>query len=80
MTATTLTFVAGAGPRLRVTRADTFADISWPASYTGFVLEQASDLAAGSWTRVADAPVPGNGRNTVTVAIDPGTTFFRLRQ
>jgi len=79
MTATTLTFVAGAGPRLRVTRAETFADISWPASYTGFVLEQASDLAAG-WTRVADAPVSGNGRNTVTVAIDPGTTFFRLRQ
>jgi len=80
MTATTLTFVAGAGPRLRITRSDAFADVSWPASYSGFVLEQVDLLTATSWTRVEDAPLLVNGRNTVTVAIDPGTTFFRLRQ
>jgi hypothetical protein len=82
---TTLTFTVGASgqPSLEIDRLAGNAIVSWPASATGFVLEQTSQLQIpiGStvWTPVGIAPTVVNGRNTVTVPIT-GNKTFRLRQ
>lgn len=49
--------------------------LSWPSSYSGYVLETRSNIATGTWTPVATNP-PGN---TVTVSATNVTQFFRLR-
>ena len=60
------------------------AVLSWPASATGYVLEQTAALANPSsstvWTEVGITPTVVDGRNTVTVAAGPATKVFRLRQ
>jgi len=85
-THTVLTFVAGLGPRTTITRSgNNYVDVSWPADYTGFILEQESYIAdpfqaPSPWTRVSGSPVTGNGRITLTVPVGSGNAFFRLRQ
>src|SRR6266566_9586790 len=38
-----------------------FADLSWPASYTGYVVEQAGALGSSTWTRVEGSAITANG-------------------
>ena len=82
---TTITFKAGADlPELSIERYDTAAYISWPAPSTGFLLQQAdvflSPSSATAWSTYPTAPSVVNGRNVVTVPINTGKKFFRLRQ
>lgn len=58
-------------------------DIRWPASATGFQLEQSPALgAAAAWTLVAEPPVKDGTQWRVTVAVPEGTgeRFYRLRK
>ena len=53
--------------------------ISWPAGYTGYVLESSSDPSQpGSWTPVAAPVVQANGLSTVTVPVTAQQQFYRL--
>jgi hypothetical protein len=50
--------------------------ISWPGASGGYVLQQNTNLASGSWV-----PVPNVGAtNQVTVPASNGTMFYRLTQ
>jgi hypothetical protein len=58
--------------------------VSWPASDTGWVLQQATVLASSPeltvWTDVTSPIVVVDGANTVTLTPGAGSVYFRLRQ
>jgi hypothetical protein len=82
---TIMNFVAGGFdlPRLAIVGSPDYADISWPAPSTGFVLEETSQLmlpvSSTVWTPVTTAPTVISGRNTVNVFTPGGNKFYRLR-
>jgi hypothetical protein len=51
--------------------------ISWPKAATGYTLQSTSTLLTPSWQAVSGVDYVNN---TVTLAIGPGTMFFRLIQ
>lgn len=63
------------GPTLVIARTGGSIEISWPADSTGFVLESSDQLPGTSWS-----PVVGITNNRFTIAIGPGTQFYRLRK
>jgi hypothetical protein len=52
--------------------------ISWAAAFTGFTLQQNSNLATTNWTAVTNATATVNGQSQVTISPATGTKFFRL--
>ncbi|MDB6124376.1 MAG: hypothetical protein JWQ71_3369 [Pedosphaera sp.] len=67
-------------PLLTITPAGPSVIISWPASVTGFTLQQDADLnTPNAWSTVATSVVVTNGLNTVTVPATFGNKFFRLK-
>ena len=67
-------------PLLFITQSGQNAILSWPASATGFLLEDNTSVTSpGGWTAVSPGPVAVNGTNYVTNSIVPGNNYFRLR-
>ncbi len=64
-------------PRLTVTASPTSATVSWPSSYTSFVLRSQTNVLGANW-----GFVPGVANNTFTIPFQPGVTnmFFHLIQ
>ena len=60
------------------TSTNTFL-LSWPTSFTGFALQQNTNLAPGTWTSVTNAGSVTNGLNQVALPPAAGSRFFRLR-
>lgn len=54
--------------------------VAWPAPSTGFVLQQKSDLSAGSWVNVTTPPVIVGNRNEVVVSPQLGKSYYRLQK
>jgi hypothetical protein len=67
-------------PTLRIARLGN-GDLllGWPASATGFVLQQNPALGTTNWTAVTNPVVIVGDERQVTVAPAPGGAFFRLR-
>lgn len=63
-----------AQPKLSITRSGANVTISWPGDVTGYTLEMSSSLS-GIWEAV-----PGVANNNVTLAIESGQKFFRLKK
>jgi hypothetical protein len=63
------------GPTLVIEPWGELMRISWSPAKTGFVLEEASVAAGGTW-----APVPGGIQSPVTVTVGPASRYFRLRK
>ena len=61
-------------PTLTVKLSGKNVVLTWPAAYSGYVLESSPSLSAPSWT-----PVPGVTGTSATVPIGAGNAFFRLR-
>ncbi len=70
-----------AQPRLEIHRSSgTAHEFRWPGAATGFSLEVAHTLATPTgWQAVTQAPVLLNGMYSVTIPMEAGTRFFRLR-
>ena len=54
--------------------------ISWPATATGFVLQENTVVAGGAWSDVTNAVGVVNGRNQVVVSPPFGNRYYRLNQ
>jgi hypothetical protein len=52
--------------------------LSWPASATGFTLQQNSALGTPNWVNVNTAPTVASGQNQVVLSTANGKCFFRL--
>jgi hypothetical protein len=69
------------GPRLNIQRAGSNKIVvHWPASSTGFVLQEASNLRAPDWTNVADVSIEIGGQNVLVVSPLPGNRLYRLKK
>ncbi len=56
------------------------AILSWPASASGFTVQENSDLTSPAWTDVTVSATLVNGQNQVVVPTATGSHFFRLIQ
>jgi hypothetical protein len=65
-------------PRLTLTHAGGSVIVSWPASATGWTLQQNPSLAAPGWVQTGGSIVTLDGTNRVTVSPPVGNLFFRL--
>ena len=75
---TRLTFKAGAGPLLSITRDKEYADIAWPASFTGFTLQESLTPGTNGWSNVTNAVIVVGSENHVRISPLEGSRFFRL--
>jgi hypothetical protein len=67
-------------PTLTVTHSGNSVKISWPSASTGFVLQQNSDLGAGSWS-ASGYSISDDGTNkSIAISSPSGNLFFRLKQ
>jgi len=69
-------------PPLKIARSGNNVLITWPANFTGFVLESTPELApaTANWKPVNSAPVLLGGQFTVVQRKDAASQFFRLRR
>ncbi len=68
-------------PHLTVKRAGSNVELSWPAEATGFVLEETLSLSGTiNWLGSGATPAVIEGQSVVTLSIQPGQHFFRLRK
>jgi hypothetical protein len=65
-------------PTLGIARQNSNIILTWPTNAVGFILENATNLPAASWTTNSTSPSIVNGQNTVTNAISNATKFYRL--
>ena len=68
-------------PLLALTRIDTTTiRLSWLDVSGSFRLERSSQLGSGTWLELLTPPTLNGAVSFVTLSIESGTTFFRLRQ
>jgi hypothetical protein len=66
-------------PSLTISQSANTVTISWPATGS-YILLQNANLATGNWT-TNTAPVSmANGTNSITISPPVGNLFFRLKQ
>lgn len=65
-------------PTLGVERTETGLVLSWPASASGFVLEETTSLEQPFWTRSPGFPQGGGDRYRLPVSTQGERNFFRL--
>jgi len=62
-------------PAVSIQMSNSTLLLAWPAAPSGFALESTGNLPAGPW-----AGVPGVTSNSITLPLNAGSQFFRLRQ
>ena len=67
-------------PLLFAARKNGQVVLSWQSAETNIVLETGTLLSVGSWSNMVGTPVVSNGVSTVTVPIDAGLKFYRLKR
>jgi ligand-binding SRPBCC domain-containing protein len=69
-----------AGPPLGIVPSSASVMLRWPANASGFQLEWTSNLNAGPWNNVPNAPAVADGFNTVTLGWEATPRYYRLKQ
>jgi len=71
--------VAPAAPTLNIQRTSTNTFLlSWSSSFTGFLLQQNTNLVTGTWASVTNSVNATNGQHQVLVTPAAGSRCFRL--
>jgi hypothetical protein len=73
---------AASAVELTITRSGNNIILSWPAASTGFVVQGATRLVPSDWADLSPQPpiVVQGGLNSVSVPIQSGLRFFRLKK
>jgi hypothetical protein len=66
-------------PELGIGQGPAGMMVFWPTNATNYVLEGASVLAGGTWTRVTNAPAPREGQSAVVLDAGEPRRFFRMK-
>lgn len=79
LTPGTLSIAPIPAPTLNIQRTITNQILlSWPSSFTGYALQQNTNLVNGTWTGVTNSLAATNGLNQVLVPPVPSSRYFRL--
>ena len=73
---TNFTFVSI--PTAAIQLNGTNVSVSWPGVIPGYGLQRSTDLAAGNWVNVTNAPVLTNELFQITVPVGSSNAFYRL--
>jgi hypothetical protein len=65
-------------PALSISHSSNSISISWPASFTGYVLQKCGDLVAPKWEDLTNQVEAIDAQNVVTLPVVEGRNFFRL--
>jgi len=71
--------VSQPAPALNITQSDGGVVISWPAAFTGFVLQENNDFTSTNWADVTNSVNVVGGENQVFISSPAGNNFYRLR-
>lgn len=66
--------------QLQVRRESGALRFGWPATEFGYNLESTTALGGSNWTVASSQAVVTNGQHTITVPVEAGAKFFRLRK
>jgi hypothetical protein len=67
-------------PLLSIQQSGANVFVTWPAAFSGFQLQENSDLrAANGWAAVSQSVTVSNGLNTVVIPLGPSAQFYRLK-
>lgn len=66
-------------PVLNITHSSNDVMISWPATFTGFVLQENSDLSSTNWVDVTNAVNKTTEEFQVFISSPPENDFYRLK-
>lgn len=76
----TITRVDLVHPPLTVAASGSQMILNWPAHYSGFVLEYATNFPSTNWTPLISIPASVGQQFVVTDSLSAGTVFYRLRK
>ncbi|HEY5043844.1 MAG TPA: SBBP repeat-containing protein [Verrucomicrobiae bacterium] len=65
-------------PALTIASSGNNDNVSWPASYAGYVLQSTPSLNPASWKTVMQSQVTSNGNYVITVTMAGSQGFYRL--
>jgi len=65
-------------PVLSISSSSNSIGISWPASFSGYILQKCSDLVAPKWANLTNQADVIDAQNVVTLPVVEGRNFFRL--
>jgi hypothetical protein len=68
-----------APPSLSLTLSNATLTLLWPASASGFQLQQNPNLTSGGWTGVTNSILVTNNQSRVTISITNTQNFYRLQ-
>jgi hypothetical protein len=71
---------AAGAPTLTAWRSNSAVKISWPSSFTGFVLQESANMVINTWSNVSQSPVDDGSNETVTITSPSGRKFYRLKK
>jgi hypothetical protein len=66
-------------PVLSITLSGNVVIVSWPSSFTGFILQQNGDLTATNWVDVTNAASVVGEQNQVIMSPTNSNNFYRLK-
>jgi uncharacterized delta-60 repeat protein len=67
-------------PLLNIARSDGFLNLSWPASASGFTLQETTNLSlANSWSAISQTATTNGAQISVTFPASADRKFFRLK-
>ena len=66
--------------QLQVRRESGALRFAWPAAEFGYNLESTTALGGSNWTVASSQVVMTNGQHSITVPVESGAKFFRLRK
>ena len=69
-----------AGVKLAVAQVNNNLTLFWSLPYTNFVLATAASLSSTNWQGAFNATTTNNGRCEITLPLDQGQHYFRLRK
>ena len=67
-------------PTLRIAVAGDKVTLAWQNPSTGYQLQESSSLSAPNWSNVPDAPSVVGSEKQVTVLLEAGPRYYRLRK
>ena len=67
-------------PPLKILLSANGIVLSWPAAATGFNLETTVQLSPASWLPVANPPIGSGNDFTLTLPVESGARFYRLKK
>ncbi len=75
---TALAIAAPTTPALAIASSGANDNVSWPASFAGYVLQSTASLNPANWKPVMLSPVTNNGNLVITVPMSGAQGFYRL--